>query len=135
MIGNPLHELRKAYLEKLKTLPYPVYLEADVPDGKVDHYIILTGQTATEVANKSKWIGSSTFSLDVITNSMKGGTTTLSDQIADQAARLVSDGEISPAGYQASTLILDGVRQLTETTVQSKIFRTIITFSHKVKSY
>jgi len=135
--------LRKAYYNKLagaviiRGAAVPVYAGiADINASKP--YIVLTGQTATDISGKDGWSDERTILVDITTGSSEGiSGESESEDIAIQVCALIAPENYAnwpDAGpdFQITTLDKISENDLVEKDDTEIVFRKLIRFRHQV---
>lgn len=131
--------LRTAYLSALNgltvnTQSIPVY-DSYAPDEETGHYVIITGQRSNEVPVKQNFYNNATVTLDIVTQFQRGGGYEVSEDIADAILAIIrneSELNVRP-DFQSVTVTKDSESQVSEIYDDSRIFRTVVSFRHKIK--
>lgn len=135
--------LRKAYYEKLagaviiRGAAVPVYAGiADINASKP--YIVLTGQTATDISGKDGWSDDRTILIDITTGTSEGiSGEAESEDIATQVCTLLAPSNYTDwpnAGpdFKITTLEKISESDLIEKDDTEIIFRKLIRFRHQI---
>lgn len=135
---NVSRVLRAAYISALSAIEVdgisiPVY-DSYAPDNAPDHYIIISDQRSNEIEVKGAFVQSATITLDVVTTFKRNGGKEFSERIADEVLAIIRGGEalVLESGFQSATVRNDSQYSVDELLDDSKIFRTILIFKHKV---
>jgi len=130
---NTSKPLRTAYLAALAGISVPIY-DKRAPMDAPDHYVVIADQRSSEEPVKGKFISNARINLDIVTEFKTGGGMELSEDIANEILTIIRNGEqldLSP-DFQVVTCKKEDEFSLVEDTPSSTIYRTILTFEHKI---
>jgi hypothetical protein len=126
---NPNVEIKKWFYSTLKTATGLGVYDGIGPDTAGNEYLILTGRTSSQVQGKNGYTNTLNFIVDIVTKNANFGfkrSEAISDQIL---AAINSDTHITlPTGWGASSLSVEGIRNLSALNPLDNVFRTLITY-------
>jgi hypothetical protein len=140
-------ELRKAYLATLSTVTvqgvvipfYDELMGSKVAKiGFADAYCLITDQTSSDILIKCGFYQDVRISIDIVTKFPKNkGGKLLCEQISNEIQKLIRTGNTTdyPAmdDFKIITCVKTLNRSIIEENIDNTVFRTILTFNHKIQ--
>lgn len=124
-------EVKKWFFSQVQVVEWgiPVY-DGFAPDFAPNEYIVMTGRTSSQEQGKSGFTSACTIVLDIVTKSVNFGYKR-SEEISNLIlAKINSDTEITlPTGWNATSLVVESIRNLDGLNPLDNVFRTILTYN------
>jgi hypothetical protein len=126
---NASLEIKKWFVTNLASIGVPVY-DGFAPDSAPNEYIILTGRTSSQEQGKSGYTNNTSIVVDIVTKSANFGYKRSEDISNLILTAINSDTNITlSAGWNASSLSVESIRNLDGLNPLENVFRTIITYN------
>lgn len=126
---NPNIEIKKWFYTNLGTATSLGVYDGIAPVTAGNEYLILTDRTSSQVQGKSGYVNTMTIMVDIVTKNANFGfkrAETISNLILNS---INSDTHITlSTGWTASSLFVEGVRNLSALNPLDNVFRTLITY-------
>ena len=127
---NPNVEIKKYFVSTIGTATGLGVYDGMAPMTAGNEYIILSGRTSTQVQGKSGYTNTIVMIVDIVTKNANFGfkrAETISNLILNA---INSDTTITlPTGWEASSLSVEGIRNLQALNPLDNVFRTLITYN------
>jgi hypothetical protein len=127
---NPNIEIKKWFFTHLVSATGLSVYDGFAPDNAGSEYIILDGRTSTQEQGKTGYTNSNTIVVDIVTKNANFGYKR-SEEISNLVlAEINSDSQITlPAGWQSTSLFVQGIRNIDGLNPLDNVFRTLITYN------
>ena len=127
---NPNIEIKKWFYTNLGTATSLGVYDGIAPVTAGNEYLILTDRTSSQAQGKSGYVNTMTIMVDIVTKNANFGfkrAETISNLILNA---INSDTTITlPTGWKASSLSVEGIRNLQALNPLDNVFRTLITYN------
>jgi hypothetical protein len=127
---NPNVDIKKWFYTNLTSATGLGVYDGIAPETAGNEYLILTGRTSSQQQGKSGYTNTLVFIVDIVTKNANFGfkrSETISNEIL---AVINSDTNITlPTGWVASSLSVQGIRNIQALNPLDNVFRTLITYN------
>ena len=127
---NPNVDIKKLFYTTFTSATVLGVYDGIAPVTAGNEYLILTGRTSSQVQGKNGYTNTLVFMIDIVTKNANFGfkrAETISNLILNA---INSDTTITlPTGWEASSLSVEGIRNLQALNPLDNVFRTLITYN------